>query len=141
MYVDSAYIAKFYLNEPDSREVREVLATADALTSSAWALPEVICTFHRKFRERHIDASQYGELLRAFREHIEAGLWALAPVTDRLLHKLTGFLTTLPGSIYVRSGDAIHLVTASDLGESEIWTNDRHLLTAAPHFGLRGRSV
>jgi predicted nucleic acid-binding protein len=141
MYVDSAYIAKFYLNELDSRQVRGVLATADALMSSAWAIPEVICTFHRKLRERHIDASQYGELLHAFRDHIEAGLWTLAPVTDRLLQKLTPFMATLRGSTYLRSGDAIHLVTASDLGESEIWTNDRHLLAAAPHFGLRGRSV
>jgi len=37
--------------------------------------------------------------------------------------------------------DAIHLVTAADTGFTEIWTNDRHMLTAAPHFGLVGRSV
>ena len=34
-----------------------------------------------------------------------------------------------------------HLVTAADSGFTEIWTNDRHMLAAAPHFGLAGRSV
>jgi hypothetical protein len=33
------------------------------------------------------------------------------------------------------------LTTARDAGELEIWTNDRHMLAAAPHFGLKGRSV
>jgi hypothetical protein len=28
-----------------------------------------------------------------------------------------------------------------ELGEGEIWTSDRRMLAAAPHFGLVGRSV
>jgi hypothetical protein len=39
------------------------------------------------------------------------------------------------------AGDAIHVTTAQDLSEREIWTNDRHMLGAATHFGLVGRSV
>lgn len=39
------------------------------------------------------------------------------------------------------TGDAIHLVTALEASLPEIWSNDRHLLGAAEHFGLRGRSV
>jgi hypothetical protein len=39
------------------------------------------------------------------------------------------------------TGDAIHLVTALEASFPEIWSNDRHLLGAAEHFGLRGRSV
>jgi hypothetical protein len=33
------------------------------------------------------------------------------------------------------------LVSASEYGLNEIWTNDRHLLKAASSVGLRGRSV
>src|SRR4051812_29460150 len=123
MYLDSAYIAKFYLNEPDSRQVRNVIATANNLQSSAWAVPEVTCTFHRKMREGKLDGTEYGELLQAFHNHIDAGLWTFAPVTGRLLRKIVAFMTTLPPSIYVRSGDAAHLATAADLEESEIWSN------------------
>jgi predicted nucleic acid-binding protein len=141
MYVDSAYIAKFYLNEPDSPQVRNVIATASNLQSSAWAVPKITYTFHRKVREGKLDVTQYRELLQAFREHIEAGLWTFAPVTDRLLRKVIALMATLPPSIYVRSGDAAHLATAADLQETEIWSNDRHLLAAAPYFGLIGRSV
>jgi predicted nucleic acid-binding protein len=47
----------------------------------------------------------------------------------------------LPDGVFLRSGDAIHLVNASQAGFPEVWTNDRHLLSAAPHFGLAGRSV
>jgi predicted nucleic acid-binding protein len=50
-------------------------------------------------------------------------------------------VSTAPRSLYLRAGDAAHLSTAQDLGEQEIWTNDRHLLGAASHFGLEGRSV
>jgi predicted nucleic acid-binding protein len=38
-------------------------------------------------------------------------------------------------------GDAIHTATALETGETEIWTNDRHLLAAVAHFGLAGRSA
>jgi predicted nucleic acid-binding protein len=46
-----------------------------------------------------------------------------------------------PPGVPLRAGDAIHLASALDVGEPEIWTNDRHLLKAATHFGLAGRSV
>jgi predicted nucleic acid-binding protein len=39
------------------------------------------------------------------------------------------------------AGDAIHTATALETGETEIWTNDRHLLAAVAHFGLAGRSA
>ena len=43
--------------------------------------------------------------------------------------------------IFLRAGDAVHLMTAVDAGFKEVWTNDRHMLAAASSFGLRGRSV
>ncbi|HEY3824835.1 MAG TPA: hypothetical protein VGL82_09760 [Bryobacteraceae bacterium] len=48
----------------------------------------------------------------------------------------------LPGNtVFIRAGDAIHLVAARVAGFSEIWTNDRHMPEAARHFRLDGRSV
>ena len=43
-----------------------------------------------------------------------------------------------PPDVPLRAGDAIHTATAL---ETEIWTNDRHLLAAVAHFGLAGRSA
>jgi predicted nucleic acid-binding protein len=141
MYLDSAYVAKFYLNEPDSWRVRAVIESADILVTSALAVAEVSCTFHRKLRERMIAESHYHELLAAFGEHAEAGIWSLAPITDRLLSRIATAMAALPSTVYLRSGDAVHLVTAMDLAETEIWSNDKNLLAAAPYFGLTGRSA
>ncbi len=41
----------------------------------------------------------------------------------------------------LRAGDAIHLAAAQSAGFSEIWSNDKRLLQAAPAFGLTGKSV
>jgi len=43
--------------------------------------------------------------------------------------------------MYLRAGDAIHLAAAQNAGLSEIWSNDKRLLRAAPAFGLTGKSV
>jgi predicted nucleic acid-binding protein len=141
VYLDSAYIAKFYLNEPDSLQVRAAIARADTLVSSMWALGEVTCAFHRYLRQGGLDVSQYRDLLAVFLEDVAAGNWKLIPVTEGLLRKMVTLLTALPPTIFLRAGDAVHLSTALDLGEREIWTNDGHLLAAAPHFGLTGRKA
>jgi predicted nucleic acid-binding protein len=141
MYLDSAYIAKFYVNESDSAAVRSVVRHAQSLVSSAWALAEVACVFHRHLREGSLDANQTQELLDAFLEHIDAGIWILTPVTEQLLRRMSSLVKAAPSTVYLRAGDAVHLTTAREAGESEIWTSDRHLLAAAPHFGLTGRKA
>jgi predicted nucleic acid-binding protein len=62
------------------------------------------------------------------------------PVTESLLRN--GHADALaPADVPLRAGDAIHTATALETGETEIWTNDRHLLAAVAHFGLAGRSA
>jgi predicted nucleic acid-binding protein len=141
MYLDSAYIAKFYVNEADSRAVRELIAAADSLVSSAWAMGEVSCLLHRHMRENRLTQRQLRELLDAFRRHASQEVWTLLPVTSRTLQKVASLVRAAPAGVYLRAGDAIHLAAAMGAEEHEIWTNDRHLLAAAEHFGLSGRSV
>jgi predicted nucleic acid-binding protein len=43
--------------------------------------------------------------------------------------------------MYLRAGDAIHSAAAEEAGFTEIWSNDRRLLEAAPAFGLTGKFV
>ena len=57
------------------------------------------------------------------------------PVTESLLRKTAMLIRSPPPDVPLRAGDAIHTVTAL---ETEIWTNDRHLLAAVAHFGLAG---
>lgn len=141
MYLDSAYIAKYYVNEPDAAAVRDLIRGAVRTCSSSWAMAEVTCVFHRHVREGSLTLAQGRELMHLFGVHVAAGVWNLLPVTNALLGKTATLIQGIPPNVPLRAGDAIHLATALDEGEREIWTNDRHLLTAAAHVGLIPKSV
>lgn len=141
MYLDSAYIAKYYVNETDSPAVRRLISEADSFESSAWAVAEVHCVFHRHLREASISEADYLSLSTKFLEHVQTGIWNFTPVTESLLLRTALQIGRLPASVFLRTADAVHLATARESGATEIWTNDRHMLAAAPHFGLIGRSV
>lgn len=141
MYVDSAYIAKYYLNEWDAEAVRRVIHRAESLVSSEWSIVEVTCAFHRHLREGQLTAHQYQDLSKAFRKHVREDLWTLVPLNSRILARAIAAIDSLSSDIFLRSGDAVQLVSAQDAGETEVWTNDRRMLAAAAHFGLVGRSA
>jgi len=141
MYLDSAYIAKYYVNERDATAVRKLIRQASRICSSSWALVEVSCVFLRHIREESLTVSQGHELMNVFRSHVEADFWNLIPVTDALLGRTASLIRGLPTNVPLRAGDAIHLASALEAGETEVWTNDRHLLAAAASVGLRGKSV
>jgi predicted nucleic acid-binding protein len=46
-----------------------------------------------------------------------------------------------PPGVFLRTADAVHLITAIELSEGEIWISDRHISEAAPQFGLIARSL
>jgi predicted nucleic acid-binding protein len=141
VYIDSAYIAKSYLKEVDSAAVRALLAGKPPRTSSSVCLAEVCCVLHRHAREGKLSPSEAAALTQAFLVDIDSGLWTLIPITDHLLRSVAIFVSHTPKSVFIRAADALHLTTAQNEGETEIWTNDRHLLAAAPYFGLAGRMV
>lgn len=141
MYIDSAYIAKFYVNEPDAPAVRRLIYKADYVCVSSWALIEVTSVFHRHMREQSLTVAQGRQLIDLFIDHVESGAWNLIPVTHALLRRTATLIRGLSPNVPLRAGDAVHLAAALDAGEPEIWTNDRRLLAAATHFGLVGRSA
>jgi predicted nucleic acid-binding protein len=142
LYLDSAYVAKCYLNEPDAARVRALVAGEQGLTSSAWCRAELACIFLRHVRERALTQKQARELHALFLDDVRSGAWTLVPVSSDLLESVEGRLKRLRRrDVFLRAGDAVHLATAAASGFREIWTNDRHMLGAARSFKLRGRSV
>jgi len=57
---------------------------------------------------------------------------------DGLSNKRGQATAKLPQSVHLRTGDAVHLACAQQNGFEAVYSNDRHLLAAAPHFDLRG---
>jgi predicted nucleic acid-binding protein len=141
IYFDSAYLFKCYVADPDSSAVRGVAGAADVVYSSALCLAEVACAMHRATRERFLLAEQASAARQAFQKHLREGVVSLIPVTESVLYAVQAHVAAMPRSVFLRSGDAVHLGTAAHSGFSEIWSNDKHLLRAAPHFGVKGRSV
>jgi len=62
-------------------------------------------------------------------------------VTSELLEKTRKAVVDLPSTVFVRSGDALHLACAEEHGFQEVYTNDGHMLKAARHFHLTGVNV
>ena len=141
MYLDTSYIAKFYFNEHDSPGVRELVRTAGTIHSSVWALAEFHAVLHRRLREGSVPAADARQLSTQFYEHVELGLWNLIPVHESLLRRTSALMLSAPHELFLRTADAVHLMTAREAGEREVWTNDRHMLAAASYFDVTGRSV
>jgi len=141
IYFDSAYLAKCYLPEAGHLEVRAVAIKAGTLASVAIAKLEVASVFHRHLREGRIRAPALAEYLEQFSQDCEDGVVTFIPVTSDLLNRSYSAYRTLPATRFLRSADCLHLCAAAADGFKEIYSNDRHLLVAAPHFGLRPINV
>ena len=141
LYFDTAYLGKCYWNEPDGKLVRTLAQESDGVYSSAICIAEMACLAHRKVRESPVTERDAVVRRDLFLDDVKTGVITAVPVTERLLLRVEMVTRGLPASCYLRTVDALHLVTAVDAGFTEIWTNDRHMLAAAAHFGLVGRSV
>ncbi len=141
LYFDAAYVAKLYINEASAEAVREFARHAESLHTSAWCLAEMASIVHRNVREGLLTGEQAREVGRSFRDNVASGGWRLIPLSAGLLREVELAFETLPAQVFLRAGDALHLASARAAGFREIWSSDRHLLKAARHFGLKGRSV
>ena len=102
---------------------------------------EVASAFHRKWREGAFTEREFREVSAQFFDDCAAGLWTWFSVTDGLIAKAAKSLGSLSKRVTIRSADALHLVCARENGLRRLYTNDRHLLRAAPAFGVEARTI
>ena len=138
VYFDAALVAKFYLNEPGRDVVRRVARKAGTVVTSGVALAEVPAAFHRKLRERGIAPDVFEALQGQFEHDVANGLWSLAGPSEALLQDVRALFRRLDASVFLRSLDAVHIVTAKAERFERIYTNDGHMLKACPRLGLEG---
>ncbi len=137
IYFDSCYLAKLYLMEADSGRVRAHAEASGGLACCATGRGEVVATFHRHIREKRLTLREFRLLAAQAEADLDAGLWTALPVTSSLVEAQVRRMATLPANVFLRAADALHLACAAEAGLHEVYSSDRHLIAAAPHFGLR----
>jgi predicted nucleic acid-binding protein len=65
-------------------------------------------------------------------------LWRLIVPTEALLEQVRALFVGLDKAVFLRSRDALHLVTAKGEGFKRIYSNDPHVLAVSGSLGLEG---
>ena len=141
IYIDTSYITKCYVGEVGSAEVLALLAGRADLVCSAHGRLEVVASFKRIQREKRLDLRALKQVLKQFEADELAGHWHWLPVSSELITLACKRVAEMPPSTFLRAADALHLTAAQEAGCREIYSHDRHLLAAAPLFGLTARDV
>ena len=135
IYFDSSYIIKCYVAEPGSAQVLNLAQSHPGRASALHGRIEFWSGVKRHVREGHLSIEQADAVWRQFVLDEAAGLWLFLPITRALIDVSCTRLAALPAGIVCCAADAIHLTCAKEEGFGEIYSNDRHLLTAAPISG------
>jgi predicted nucleic acid-binding protein len=140
-YFDTSYLARLYLRDPGFDEVRD-LAGGGPVIASAWhAQAEIVSALHGAYREGRIPEGGYYQALDQFLHDSKDGLYHWLPLTDGIQQRLEQAFQKAPATTFLRTSDAMHLACAAQHGFTEVYSNDRHFLAAAPIFGLRGINI
>jgi predicted nucleic acid-binding protein len=140
IYFDTSYIVRLYWEDPGWQKVREIAAT-DHIACCIFGQAEALAAFHRKFREGAFNLDVLRVLLDQFGKECTMGAFSWLPFSNIVIGSLHKTYASLSKSVHLRAGDAVHLACASENGFKEIYSNDRQLLAAAGHFGLRGMNL
>lgn len=140
-YFDTAYILKCYVKEDGWQDVRALAQSRERIACSVYGRLELHAALHRKMRENDLTERQLEVVLRQFGVDDRAGIWTWLPLTTAIMTAVTTTFATLSRHVFLRTGDAVHLLTARQNGLDEVFSNDERLLAAAPEIGIVGRNV
>ena len=141
IYLDTSYLTKLYIDEPGAAEVVAWAEGCGDFVCAAHGRIELTAAFKRKQREDSLSGAQIDRLIRTHAQDVAQGLIRWLAIETDLIETTCDKLAALPPAIFLRAADALHLACAAENGCKEIYSHDRHLLAAAPHFGLRGLDV
>jgi predicted nucleic acid-binding protein len=141
IFCDTSAAVKLYVPERESVAVRRLLGAEDDLCLSELARVEVMSVFHRRLREGIWTQTDFLAAVRQFSNDDISGFWTWLPLDKPIIDAAAKTYTTLPGTVFLRSSDCIHLVTALHHNFAEIYTYDTHQSTAAAVLGLKAVSA
>ena len=93
--------------------------------------------FHRQLREKTWNRDKFTTAIRQFTHDDIAGFWTWLPLDSPVIEAAAQVYSTLPDSVFLRSADCLHLVTAMRHNFAEIYTYDSRQSEAAGVLGLK----
>lgn len=141
IYFDTAYILKCYVKEYGWEKVRTFACDHDCIVCSSYGRLELHAALHRKLREGELTKQQLEIVLRQLSLDESVRLWEWIPLSTAIMSSIVDTFAQLSCQGYLRTSDAVHLLSARAFGCTTVYSSDRHLLAAAPHVGIVGRNV
>lgn len=138
LYFDTTYLYRIYSTEPGHEAVKQLLEQTSGIATAWHGRAEFASIVLRKRREGSDSPDLLAALESQFQNDIQSGLVSVIPFTDSVMLRLENTLRSAPSTTILRAADALHLACAAEHGFTEVHSNDRHFLAAAPLFGLRG---
>jgi predicted nucleic acid-binding protein len=134
---DTSAVAKLYVPERESAAVRRRLEAEDEVCLSELARPELLGVFHRRLREKKWTRREFLASFNQFSRDDLAGFWTWLPLEKSITSAAAQIYATLPETVFLRSSDCLHLVTALHHRFTEICTYDLHQSAAALILGVK----
>jgi hypothetical protein len=131
IFFDTSALAKRYVEEEGSEQVRALCAEADALGFSVLVVPELISTLCRLVREGRLSARDYRSLKSAM--HADLSDADLCDLSQESFERTLHCLERHP----LRALDALHVGTALAYQPDLFISADRRQAEAAGHEGLK----
>ena len=137
IFCDTSAAVKIYSLERESAAVRRLFGGEDDLCLSELARVEVMSVFHRRLREEIWTQTDFLAAVRQFSKDDLGGYWTWLPLDKPIIEAAAQTYATLPETVFLRSADCLHLVTALHHNFAEIYTYDSHQSAAAIILGLK----
>lgn len=140
IFCDTSAIAKFYVTELESSVVRQRIEAEDEVYISELVRVELMGVFHRRLREGKWTQNDFLSAVRQFNKDDISGFWHWVPLDSVIVEAAAKTFTTLSPSIFLRSADCLHLVSAIHHNFDAIYTFDSHQALAASALGMTPKS-
>jgi len=141
LFLDTSYIVRLYLEDEGCTKVRHLVESRSTIATAWHARAEIVAALHRACREKRIGKREMEGFYQQFDLDCHAGLFVWQYLTESVMQRLETVFRSAPSTSFLRAADALHLACAAEYGFEKVYSNDRHLLAAAPLFGVQGIDV
>ncbi len=133
MYIDTSCLAAYYLPEPGSKAVQEIMQEHNQVVISYLTEVELRSAFNKKQRMGDLSIEDGNSTWKLFKNHRRTGLFEVAKMGPGVFKSAEWMLEHSTNAL--RALDAIHLGVAHHYG-FDLYTFDQTLMEAAEEFNI-----